>query len=197
MAEQGRARSGGRRDDGPDTRELALEVALELFAARGYEGTSLREIADRLGFSKAALYYHYRSKEDILFALVDPAATELETLLPEPTGAPPTPAQIRRFLEDLVDLMLRHRLLVAYTTQDAAAIAASPVGERMALLERRMRDSLTPAGGRLAQRVRTTAALMAMRGALVACPDVPADQLREPLLAAACGALGIRAPRSG
>jgi len=55
-----------------DTRARILDVARELFTEQGYEKTSLREIADRLGFTKAALYYHFQSKEQLLFALVEP-----------------------------------------------------------------------------------------------------------------------------
>lgn len=51
------------------TRERILDVALELFTERGYEKTSLRGIADTLGVTKAALYYHFERKEDILLAL--------------------------------------------------------------------------------------------------------------------------------
>src|SRR5215831_16738306 len=51
------------------TRERILDVALDLFVRQGYAETSLREIAAELGFSKAALYYHYESKQDILIAL--------------------------------------------------------------------------------------------------------------------------------
>lgn len=46
-----------------------MDVALELFTERGYEKTSLREIAEALGVTKAALYYHFERKEDILLAL--------------------------------------------------------------------------------------------------------------------------------
>ena len=56
-----------------DTRQRILDVASELFAEQGYDATSLREIADRLGFTKAALYYHFQSKDEILKALVEPA----------------------------------------------------------------------------------------------------------------------------
>jgi AcrR family transcriptional regulator len=51
------------------TREAILDVALELFTEQGYDKTSLREIADRLGVTKAALYYHFEKKEDILLEL--------------------------------------------------------------------------------------------------------------------------------
>ncbi len=51
------------------TRERILDVALELFNERGYDKTSLRVIAERLGVTKAALYYHFERKEDILLEL--------------------------------------------------------------------------------------------------------------------------------
>ena len=51
------------------TRERILDAALELFVTQGYDGTSLRQIAEQLGVTKAALYYHFESKEDILLAL--------------------------------------------------------------------------------------------------------------------------------
>src|SRR5579871_4147084 len=60
--------TGKRRPRGV-TRERILDVALELFNEQGYDKTSLREIAERLGVTKAALYYHFKSKEDILLEL--------------------------------------------------------------------------------------------------------------------------------
>jgi AcrR family transcriptional regulator len=54
-----------------DTRTEILEVAAELFTSRGYDATSLREIAERLGITKAALYYHFRSKHEIMRALAE------------------------------------------------------------------------------------------------------------------------------
>jgi AcrR family transcriptional regulator len=64
-----------------DTRERILAVANELFIDQGYEGTSLREIADRLDITKAALYYHFRSKDEILETLLSPFDTLLDELL--------------------------------------------------------------------------------------------------------------------
>ena len=62
------------------TRERILDVALELFTEDGYDRASLREIAERLGVTKAALYYHFPSKADILFAL----HLRLHALIDEP-----------------------------------------------------------------------------------------------------------------
>ena len=61
-----------------DTRARILDVAMELFAEHGYEKTSLREIADRLGVTKAALYYHFRTKEDILAGIVDSMSAPID-----------------------------------------------------------------------------------------------------------------------
>ena len=64
-----------------DTRERILTVANELFTEQGYEGTSLREIAERLDITKAALYYHFRSKDEILTTLLNPFFVLLDDLL--------------------------------------------------------------------------------------------------------------------
>ena len=53
------------------TKERILETALELFAQNGYLGTSMNDIAGRLGFTKAALYKHYTSKQEILDRIVE------------------------------------------------------------------------------------------------------------------------------
>jgi AcrR family transcriptional regulator len=53
-----------------DTRQRILDVALELFGEHGYAGTSIADITKRLGVSKAALYYHFTAKDEILEALV-------------------------------------------------------------------------------------------------------------------------------
>lgn len=53
-----------------NTKEKILEEALKLFAQSGYMGTSMNDIASRLGVTKAALYKHYSSKQEILDSIV-------------------------------------------------------------------------------------------------------------------------------
>ena len=57
------------------------QLALKLFAEQGYEKTSLREIAEQLGVTKAALYYYFKSKEDIVRSLVEDYVAELDELI--------------------------------------------------------------------------------------------------------------------
>jgi AcrR family transcriptional regulator len=64
----------------PDTRTRILDAARALFAERGYAGTSVRDLAEALGITKAALYYHFPGKADILLALVVPVLDELDVI---------------------------------------------------------------------------------------------------------------------
>ena len=64
-----------------DTRARIQQIAVELFSSRGYEGTSLREIAEHLGVTKAALYYHFKSKEDIILSLVEDYQAQMDALI--------------------------------------------------------------------------------------------------------------------
>ena len=56
-------------------------MALELFAEQGYEKTSLREIAERLDVTKAALYYHFKTKEEILISIFEDLTRPIEELI--------------------------------------------------------------------------------------------------------------------
>src|SRR3954471_23906747 len=59
------------REEGRDGREALLQAALEVFAERGYTGASVDQIAERAGYSKGALYWHFPSKDDVFFALLE------------------------------------------------------------------------------------------------------------------------------
>jgi len=64
-----------------DTRTRIQSVAIRLFNENGYEATSLREIADEIGVTKAALYYHFKTKEEIVTSLLDDRLRALDDLL--------------------------------------------------------------------------------------------------------------------
>lgn len=72
MTAQGDARRPDlRRVKGDASRERILEVAVQLFSERGYAATGVQEIARRAGIEKAALYWHFGSKESLLAAVLD------------------------------------------------------------------------------------------------------------------------------
>jgi AcrR family transcriptional regulator len=102
-----------------DMRERILDVALELFNEQGYDKTSLREIAERLDVTKAALYYHFQSKADILLALHlrlhelgGGLLDELDRLPDEQAVVAAWPQLIDHFIEQVManrDLFLVHQ----------------------------------------------------------------------------------------
>lgn len=99
------------------TRERILQVALELFAQHGYAGTSLRDIADRMRLTKAALYYHFPSKEALLDGALAPALTRVREVLAA------VPADRTELVTRLVDVVgdVGPQVLVAISDPAIAA----------------------------------------------------------------------------
>ncbi|MHA6758416.1 TetR family transcriptional regulator [Streptacidiphilus sp. PAMC 29251] len=84
----------------PQTRQRILDAAAEVFAEHGYSGASMRDIAERLGITKAALYYHFASKEDLLDGLVQPAVQALTDYAQAAESGLHSPAEmLHRFLD--------------------------------------------------------------------------------------------------
>lgn len=81
---------GTKRHRRGDTRQRIQDVALELFAEQGYEKTSLREIAEHLDVTKAALYYHFKTKEEILVSIFEDLTKPIEDLIEWGRGQPHT-----------------------------------------------------------------------------------------------------------
>jgi len=73
-----------------DTRTEIQRIALSRFTQDGYDKTSLREIAEDLGVTKAALYYHFRTKEDILESLVRDVGQSIDGLIAWVNAEPST-----------------------------------------------------------------------------------------------------------
>jgi AcrR family transcriptional regulator len=159
-----------------------LDAALELFSEHGFEGTSLQDIADRLGVTKAAVYYHFHTKDDLLLALVEPAFDELLALAGEAdSGLRPQRGrgvEVARY----VDYLLRHRRVAGYLTRDATAMSRSVLVEKGAQLRGQVESMLLGGDADDLGTVWGAATLQALAGALIAAPpDVPEEWLREEL----------------
>ena len=96
--------------DAPRTRERILEVALALFADKGYEATSMREIAQRVGITKPALYYHFDSKADIVRAMLADTEERVAGLVDWARAQPPGADVRREVLVRWSDIMQAHGL---------------------------------------------------------------------------------------
>ena len=71
------------------TRQQILETAQRLFTELGYDATSLQMIADEMGLTKAAVYYHFRAKNEILDAIMLPGVQRLKALLDDAAANAP------------------------------------------------------------------------------------------------------------
>jgi len=105
--------------EGPGTRERILEVALDLFVEQGFEKTSLREIAERVGVTKAALYYHFESKDDLLLALHVPMHDLVGRMAARLSGSPSSASWVT-FLDWVIDELAAHRRYFLLYQRNAA-----------------------------------------------------------------------------
>lgn len=96
--------------DVPRTRERILDAALTLFAEKGYDATSMREISEQLGITKAALYYHFDSKADIVRAMLAATEERVTGLVDWARRQPNTAETRRQVLTRWSDIMQTHGL---------------------------------------------------------------------------------------
>lgn len=94
-------------------RERVLEAALNLFAEYGVNGTSLQMIADRLGVSKAAVYYQFHSKDEIVLAVIEPVFDDMLRLVRIAESMSTSEARREAAVSGMVDLAVRHRRVTA------------------------------------------------------------------------------------
>jgi AcrR family transcriptional regulator len=177
-----------RGSDGAQTRERILAVAQELFTRNGYDKTSLRDIAERLEITKAALYYYFPRKEDILLELHLQLHALGETVIAELEAAPDGEARVAiwpRLANEMIDFMVDNReLLLLHNRNRSAFESLEPAMLRDGRdVEARFERILSSPGMALRERVR----MAAMVGAITevfgesaaAFEDVPPDELAD------------------
>ena len=186
-----------------DTRDRILAAALDLFIEQGYDKTSLREIAEQVGVTKAALYYHFESKEEILRTLFKPVL-DLQGLVVSLLGQRPTREAWSAGLATLVEWVLPQRRLFELfqsnqNTLHALAHDAHSEADHVAMHERvnaLFSDETVP----LDDRVRMAAAVGLVMGVLGFAAEqfltVPADELQPLLVAAINDVLQVDLPVS-
>jgi AcrR family transcriptional regulator len=178
--------------EGParSTRERILDVALDLFIEKGFDKTSLREIAEQLGVTKAALYYHFASKEDILMALHLRLHDFGFEALVELGDEVPTAERWASLLERILDQMIANRRLFLLHERNQAAFETLHREEHEAAhedLQAKLRNVLSDGRVPVDVRIRMAASFGAvMAGILMTSDDlggVPSSDLSGSLRA--------------
>lgn len=167
-----------------NTRQRIQDVALELFAEHGYEKTSLREIAEKLEVTKAALYYHFKTKEDIVISIFEDLTQPIDELI---TWAEEQP----RTLETKQEILRRYQAaltgaapLFRFMQENQATVRDLSIGEtfkkRMMTMARLVED---PDLG-MTDRVRCISALFTMHAGMFFMQNVEGDpeEKREAVL---------------
>ncbi|MEV4573452.1 helix-turn-helix domain-containing protein [Nonomuraea jabiensis] len=147
-----------------DTRTRIQEIALRLFTEQGYEATSLREIAEELGVTKAALYYHFKTKDDIVTSLVGNRLVELEELLAWARSQPKTPATRRELVERYAAGIRRtqHIGVARFLERNQTALRDHPTLTKTRELMMELVNELNEPGATPVERVSRATALFAI-----------------------------------
>jgi AcrR family transcriptional regulator len=170
-------------------RDDLLAAALEAFKAKGYEGTSVADIVERLGMSKAAFGYHVESKEQLMIELVEPLLGDLElAVLPFPRH-PAWPDEGRGLLKAYLDVLIYHRDLLVWIDADRAVLSHPLLGARIAESNRRMREAIRGDSRSAAARLGASAVLGMLWRPLRNLTEIDVTGEKEALLAVAVAAV--------
>ncbi|MEU2283002.1 helix-turn-helix domain-containing protein [Streptomyces sp. NPDC013178] len=167
------------RRKGSQTRADIQQAALSLFTERGYDATSMREIAEQLGITKAALYYHFESKEAIILSLFQDHMRGLDDLLDWAAGRPLTPELSSEFLGRWIALSARRglRAMRFAAANHAALRTVMPTreGGPMERIDRATKLLLSP-DAPLTDRLRIRMALLGVHNAVLAAQGTEATE---------------------
>ncbi|MHA7985610.1 TetR/AcrR family transcriptional regulator [Rathayibacter sp. CAU 1779] len=178
------------------SRDRILERASDLIVERGFAATSIADIADALGTSKAGIYYHFNSKAQILEGLSSDHLAHLGRLA---TWAETSAASREEILGAYIDGVIAKGQLITALWSDPSARDGLDLGGFSRHCDRIL-DAMAPRSGSLATRVRADAALTIAQNAGRLVAEGPASArraARDAVLAAALGALGPADTDSG
>ena len=172
-----------------DTRERIQEVARELFLQRGVQRTSLQDIADQLGITKPALYYHFPSREDLVRSIVVPLIDEGEQFVADHERRGDT--DVRELLEGYFDFHYRHRRDLVLLLTELSTLIDLQLIDTVLAWRGRLAELVFGEKPTLAQSTRAVVAFGGLQDCCVQFPDASHAQLREKSVAAALDALGM------
>jgi AcrR family transcriptional regulator len=147
-------------------------LALARFRVSGFVGTSIADLAGDLGVSKAAIYYHYRSKDTLLHHLIDPLLDAIDACIHDhttPTASARTPRQL---LDAYLTVLLAHRDVVPLIATDVAVLNHPRIGPHLRAQNQQLRTLLVAPDTSASGRLRAEAALGAIWRPLIAQPPL-------------------------
>ncbi|HFQ94984.1 MAG TPA: TetR/AcrR family transcriptional regulator [Anaerolineae bacterium] len=105
------------------TRDHILEEATRLFVAEGYVGLSMRQLAERVGVSKAGLYYHFKDKESLFLAILTENLLEIEKIIQQARAAgSSTQDTIERIFRGIFARAPEQQAIIRLASQEAGRL---------------------------------------------------------------------------
>lgn len=179
-----------------DTRQRLIAAAVDLFTRHSYAGTSLQMIADELGFTKAAIYHHFRTREQLLAAVLEPTLDELRTLIEAAESRRTAHARAEQMLSGYAGLAVRNRGLVAVLAADPSVATALHERPEWRELIRRQFALLADVDPGPVGEVKASIVYAGMAGAAgPASSSLDDDLLRDVMVDVGRRTLGLRTPR--
>ncbi|MCX5342753.1 TetR/AcrR family transcriptional regulator [Streptomyces atratus] len=158
-----------------NTRQRIQDVALELFAEQGYEKTSLREISERLDVTKAALYYHFKTKEDILVSIFDDLNRPIEELIEWGRGQPHSLETKKEILRRYSEALTAAAPLFQFMQENQATVRDLSIGKTIKDRVVGLVDLIKEPDAPLTDQVRCFTALFTMHAGMFAFKDFEGD----------------------
>jgi AcrR family transcriptional regulator len=147
-------------------------LALDRFRVDGFVGTSIADLAGTLGVSKAAIYYHYRSKDALLHRLIDPLLDAIDACIQDQTIPVASARTARQLLGDYLAVLLAHREVVPLVATDVAVLNHPRIGPRLHAQNQQLQSLLAGPDTSVSARLRAEAALGAIWRPLIAEPPL-------------------------
>ncbi len=158
-----------------NTRQRIQDVALELFAEQGYEKTSLREIAERLDVTKAALYYHFKTKEEIIVSLFEDLTKPIEELIAWGREQPKTLETKRELLRRYGVALTEAEPLFRFMQENQATVRDLSIGMMFKNRMKGMREIVIDPDADLVDQVRCISALFTMHAGMFVFQELEGD----------------------
>jgi AcrR family transcriptional regulator len=157
------------------TRERIQAVAVELFAEHGYDKTSLREIAERLDVTKAALYYHFNTKEAIVVSLFEDLIAGIDEIITWAEDQPPTPETRQEILRRYARLTReRPKGMMRFIQESKTTMQELAPGENLQCRFRTLSGMLHAPDASLAEKLKSTLALITASASVFMLKDADA-----------------------
>ncbi|KAA0094737.1 TetR/AcrR family transcriptional regulator [Mycolicibacterium sp. P1-18] len=180
------------------TRQRLVEVAVELFTRHSVEGTSLQMISDELGLTKSAIYHHFRTREELLGAVIEPLMVEVTGLVDAAEARRGARARADHLIVGFATLAASNRQLVPLLSGDPGVLELLRMRSEWAAVVRRQMSLLADVEPGLGGQVKAVMVMSGLASAVGAdYGDVDDDELRGQLIAAGRRLLGLRSPRDG